>query len=105
MKRSSQLLKPVVFAGLALFATLASARDIGIDEAVKLRDAGTIQSFETLNARILEAHPNSTVRDTDLDHEWGRYVYEAEVVDAQGQEWELELDAATGEILKNERDY
>ena len=105
MKITLNLLKPVAVVGLACVCSLAAARDIGIDEAVKLRDAGTIQSFDQLNAVILGAHPNASIKDTDLDHERGRYVYEADVVDAQGKKWEVEVDAATGEILKNERDY
>lgn len=33
---------------IALTAGLAQARDLGPDEALKLRDAGTIKSFEEL---------------------------------------------------------
>ena len=36
-------------ATLALGANPALAKDIGPDEALRLRDAGTIQSFEKLN--------------------------------------------------------
>lgn len=93
---------------LAATLTLASlsvqARDIQLDEAVKLRDAGTIQSFEKLNEAALAQHPGGVIQDTELENEWGRYVYQLEVVDAKGVEWDIELDAATGEVLKNHQD-
>lgn len=91
----------VLAAGVAVSA---QARDVGVDEAIKLRDSGTIQSIEKLNEQALALHPGATIRDTDLDHEWGRYVYELELVDAQGVEWDVELDATNGQVLKNEQD-
>ena len=42
---------------LAATAGIAQARDLGPDEALKLRDAGTIQSFDKLNAAALAKHP------------------------------------------------
>ena len=94
----------VMAATLTLISLGAQARDLGLDEAVKLRDAGRIQSFEKLNQTALAQHPGGVVQDTELENEWGRYVYQLEVVDAQGVEWDIELDAATGEILKNHQD-
>jgi uncharacterized membrane protein YkoI len=91
---------------LALGANLALAadRDIGPDEALKLRDAGTIQSFETLNETALKQHPGATVEETELEEENGRYLYQLDLRDAEGQQWDVELDAATGEVLKNRKD-
>lgn len=94
----------VMTATLTLISLGAQARDLGLDEAVKLRDAGSIQAFEKLNQTALAQHPGGVVQDTELENQWGRYVYQLEVVDAQGVEWDIELDAATGEILKNHRD-
>lgn len=89
---------------LASVSMATQARDLGVDEVVKLRDAGTIQSFEKLNQAALAQHVGGVVKDSELENEWGRYVYQLEVVDAQGVEWDVELDAATGEILKNHQD-
>ncbi len=94
----------VMAAALTLISLGAQARDLGLDEAVKLRDAGSIQAFEKLNQTALAQHPGGVLQDTELENQWGRYVYQLEVVDAQGVEWDIELDAATGEILKNHRD-
>lgn len=41
----------------SLVASPAHARDLGPDEALRLRDAGTIVSFEKLNATALSRHP------------------------------------------------
>ena len=95
-----------LFAATALATTagIAQARDLGPDEALKLRDAGTIQSFEKLNAAALAKHPGSKVEETELEEEYGRYIYQVEVRDAQGVQWDLELDAATGQVLKDHQD-
>ncbi|HTF96712.1 MAG TPA: PepSY domain-containing protein [Cellvibrio sp.] len=101
MKLSTLIATTLTLASVSL---ATNARDLGIDEAVKLRDAGTIQSFEKLNQAALAQHAGGVIKDSELENEWGRYVYQLEVVDAQGVEWDVELDAATGEILKNHQD-
>ncbi|MWV17310.1 peptidase [Pseudomonas sp. L-22-4S-12] len=85
-------------------AGIAQARDLGPDEALKLRDAGTIQSFEKLNAAAMAKHPGATVEDTELEQEHGRYIYQVELRDAQGAQWDLDLDASTSEVLQDQRD-
>lgn len=89
---------------LVTAAGLAQARDLGPDEALELRDAGTIQSFEKLNAAAMAKHPGATVEDAELEHEHGRYIYQVELRDAQSQQWRLALDAATGLVLQDHRD-
>lgn len=89
---------------LSFSATAALAKDIGPDKALKLRDAGTIQSFEKLNASAVAKHPGSTVGETELEEKYGKYVYQLEVRDPQGVKWDMEIDAATGEVLGNHQD-
>ncbi|MDX1299821.1 MAG: PepSY domain-containing protein [Pseudomonas sp.] len=95
-----------LFAAAALSgaAGIAQARDLGPDEALKLRDAGTVQSFEKLNAAALAQHPGGKIEETELEEEYGRYIYQLEVLDAQGVQWDIELDASNGQILKNQQD-
>ena len=93
-----------IFAALLSATALVQAKDIRLDEAIKLRDAGSIQAFDKLNALALAQHPGAVVEDTELENHWGRYVYQIELRDAQGLEWDIELDANTGEILKNQQD-
>lgn len=94
----------LVFAALLSATALVHAKDVSLDEAIKLRDAGSIQAFDKLNALALAQHPGAVVEDTELENQMGRYVYQIELRDAQGLEWDIELDANTGEILKNQQD-
>lgn len=89
---------------LACVAGLAQARDLGPDEALRLRDAGTVMSFEKLNAIALAKHPGTQVHNTELEQEYGKYIYQVELRDGKGVEWELDLDATTGAVLKDRLD-
>jgi len=90
--------------GFAATTTLVHADDVGPDRAMKMVQDGKILSFEKLNEAALAKHPEATVEDTELEDEYGRLIYQVDLRDAQGQEWELELDASNGEILREERD-
>ncbi|AZE06142.1 PepSY domain-containing protein [Pseudomonas chlororaphis] len=89
---------------IGMTASLAHARDLGPDEALRLRDAGTIVSFEKLNATALAKHPGATITETELEEEYGKYIYQVEMRDPQGVEWDLELDAVSGQVLKDHQD-
>ncbi|KJH75368.1 MULTISPECIES: PepSY domain-containing protein [Pseudomonas] len=89
---------------VAMTASLAHARDLGPDEALRLRDAGTIVSFEKLNATALSKHPGSTITETELEEEYGKFVYQVEMRDPQGLDWDMELDAVSGQVLKDQQD-
>lgn len=89
---------------LTVTAGIAQARDLGSDEALKLRAAGTIQSVEKLNAAALAKHPGASIEETDLEQEQDRYIYELDLRDAQGVQWDVELDATNGQILKDLQD-
>ena len=97
-------LKYAFITGLVTFTLGAQARDLGPDEALKLRDSGSIQSFEKLNEVVLAQHPGGVIRETELENELGKYIYQAEVVDAKGVEWDVEVDATSGQVLKNQQD-
>jgi len=100
MKKTTALL---ALAALAL-SFGAQARDLGPDEALRLRDAGTIQSFEQLNAAAIALHPGATVLESELEEEYGRYIYQVELRDPQGVRWDVELDATNAKVLKDHQD-
>lgn len=100
MKR---LISLATLATLASVATIAQARDLGPDEAQRLRDAGTIKSFEQLNEAALAQHPGARIEETELEDEYGRYIYQIELRDTQGVQWDLELDASTGKSSRTIR--
>lgn len=91
-------------AALMTSVGIAQADDLGPDEALKLHNAGTIQTFEKLNEAALALHPGAKIDDTELEEEYGRYIYQLEIRDAKGLEWDVELDATNGEVLKNHQD-
>ena len=62
------------------------------------------ESFEKLNEAALAKYPGGKIEDTELEQEHGRYVYQVEVRDAQGVQWDVELDATNGKILQEHRD-
>ncbi|MDI3355400.1 PepSY domain-containing protein [Pseudomonas sp. UYIF39] len=89
---------------IGMTASIAHARDLGPDEALRLRDAGTIVSLEKLNATALTKHTGATITETELEEEYGKYIYQVELRDPQGIDWGLELDAVSGQILKDHQD-
>lgn len=93
------------FAALGFTATTRADDDIGPDEALRLVQAGSIKSFEELNAIAQALQPGATIEDTELELERGRYVYQVELRgSAPGEEWDVEIDAVTGTVLSAHRD-
>ncbi len=94
----------MIFLTLAITTCGVSGRDIADEEAAKLQAAGTILSLEQLTAVALARHPGSVLGDTELDEQYGNYIYKVELRDAQGVEWDIELDAISGQVLKDHQD-
>jgi|UPI0002E9D5B1 uncharacterized membrane protein YkoI len=90
-------------AALTLTAGLAQA-DVRPDHIPGLLKSGEIASFEKLNQAALDKHPGSTIVDTELDHSYGKLVYEVELRDAKGIKWDVDLDAKTAEVLQDKQD-
>lgn len=99
MKRLTAL----VAAGI-IVCTAAQAWAVDPGKPLKLPVTVTIVAFDRLEAAALALHPGSTLLDTDLDEAYGKYLYQVELEDADGIEWEVELDALTGHVLKNHQD-
>ncbi|WPO00121.1 PepSY domain-containing protein [Pseudomonas sp. MUP55] len=99
MKRLTAL----VAAGI-IACSLTQAWAMDPDKPLKLPGTVTIVAFDQLEATALALHPGSTLLGTDLDEEYGKYIYQIELVDAHGLEWDVELDALTGHVLKNHQD-
>jgi len=99
MKRLTALVTASIIASLAL-----QAWAVDPDKPLKLPGTVTIVAFDQLQATALALHPGSTLLDTDLDEEYGKYLYQVELEDANGIEWEIELDALTGQVLKNHQE-
>lgn len=81
-----------------------AARDLSQDEALKLRQDGTILSSRMFIERALERHPKARLLELELEEKYGRYIYEVELLTAQGQVRELKFDASSGDLLEDEED-
>lgn len=81
-----------------------AAHDLSHDEALKLRQEGKILSSQTFIERALQRHPKARLLELELEEKRGRYIYEIELLTAQGQVRELKFDASNGELLEDEED-
>ena len=75
----------------------------GVPQLASLAQQGDILPLEQILQTAREHH-TGRVLETELEREGDRYVYEIELLDESGQVWELEFDAATGELLKREQE-
>ncbi|MGH8348095.1 MAG: PepSY domain-containing protein [Pseudomonas sp.] len=94
-------------ATLALTAGLAQA-DVRVDEIPQLVKDGKIKPLEDLNRIALDLHPGATITKTELDNHFNgyeyEYEYEIELRDAKNVEWDVDIDASNGKVLKNKQD-
>lgn len=90
-------------AALTLTAGLAQA-DVPVDQIPQLVKDKKVMALEDLNKIVMKLHPGATITDSDLDNHFNNYEYEVELKDAKGVEWDVDLNAATGEVLKNKQD-
>lgn len=61
--------------------------------------AGQVLPLATLLQRLQRSHPGQ-VLEVELEHDDGRWVYELRLLQPGGRLLKLELDAATGAVLK-----
>ena len=98
--RFSQLLALM----LCACCSLASARDLGQDEALRLRERGEILPLEDILKFALERYPNSKLLQVELEEKQGAYVYEVELVTPQRVVRELKFNASSGNLTKDKED-
>lgn len=102
MKKSLLLLASTALLGTVAITTLAD--EVGPGDAVKLLQAGKVKSYEELDKVARDLHPGSNIEETELENVYGKYVYKVELRDEAGRQWDIDLDAASGEVLSNHRD-
>ncbi len=79
---------------LQMFATNA------LLEAMQLLDTAKVKPLGELNKVALAQHPGGTIEITRLDAD-EKYVYRVDIRDKSGQPWEVDIDAASGEVLND----
>lgn len=95
----------VLFAAMTLTLAAGVAQaDVRPDKIPDLLQSKHIKPFEQLNQIAIQQHPGATITDTELDKKLGKLVYEVELRDSKNIEWDVKIDAATGEVLENKQD-
>jgi uncharacterized membrane protein YkoI len=103
VKRAPALLAAALLC-LGVVAAPAMARDLDQDEALQLRRAGKLVPLDTLLQEVQRRYPSARLLEVELEIEDGELVYELEVLTTGGQVRELEFDAATGVLVKDEEE-
>lgn len=95
-----------VFAAVTLTLIIGLAQaDVRIDQIPELIKSGKIKPLEEMNQAALKLHPGASISDTDLDDHFNGYGYEVQLRTAEGLEWDVDFDAATGVVLSNKQDH
>ncbi|MDR9749969.1 PepSY domain-containing protein [Pseudomonas sp. SZMC_28357] len=89
---------------LLAFCSMVVARDLDQDEALQLRQRGEIMPLEQLLQQALDRYPGAKLLEAELEEKHDIYIYEVELLTAEGVVRELDLEAATGLLLKDKED-
>ncbi|MBM3105939.1 PepSY domain-containing protein [Pseudomonas sp. P66] len=93
-----------VLVALLALSSLAVARDLDQDEALKLRQQGVILPLEQLLNDALGRYPGAKLLEAELEEKHDRYEYEVELLTPEGVVREIKLNASNGVLLKDEED-
>jgi uncharacterized membrane protein YkoI len=92
---------------LLAFCSVVVARDLDQDKALHLRQQGVIAPLEQLLGAVMQRYPGAKLLDADLEEHKDkrvRYIYDIELLTVEGVVRDIELDANTGELLKDKED-
>lgn len=89
---------------LLLATTPVAGRDLDQDEALKLRREGLILPLDGLLQQVMQRYPGARLLEAELEEEDGHYIYEIELLTADGIARELELDARDGRVIEDKED-
>ncbi|MCX7081252.1 MAG: PepSY domain-containing protein [Pseudomonas sp.] len=92
---------------LLAFCSVVVARDLDQDKALHLRQQGVIAPLEQLLGAVMQRYPGAKLLDADLEERNDnrvRYIYDIELLTVEGVVRDIELDANTGELLKDKED-
>lgn len=97
----------IIFAFLVMAVGMINLAHAGSDVSDKQVRAwvteGKILPFEEIYS-LNKSRLSGRLLDLEIEREDGRIVYEAELLDANGDVRELYIDAVTGEVVKEELD-
>lgn len=88
---------------VALLAGPALADEDDQDRARRALEAGEILPLSEILAAAEAVRPGRVI-EVELERDAGLWVYELELVTAEGRIYEIEIDAATATVLELERE-
>ena len=91
-------------AAALLAGGVACAGDLSPAELDPLVKSGRVLPLDELEAAALAKHHGGKVKKGEIEHKNGGYIYEAEMTDRDGEDWDGYLDATTGLLFKEEKD-
>lgn len=105
MKQSIQTLFIATAISFAMFSP-AHADDDDLQEIEAMVKSFNLVPLEQAKASALQAKPG-VIKDAELEsrHFEKGWDYEFEIVDADGKEWEVYVDAKTGKVGNVKRDW
>jgi uncharacterized membrane protein YkoI len=105
MKKTNVILAVAAATTLSVASIFAHADDDVLETQAIAKQFGLI-SLDDAKAKALVAKPG-VVTDAELDdRDFSKgWDYEFEIVDAEAIEWEVNIDAKTGEVHKVQRDW
>ena len=66
--------------------------------------SGRVLPLDKLMDAALLEHEGGHIKDGKVEESRGGYIYQVEVTDRKGQDWDMAIDATTGALLKDEKD-
>jgi uncharacterized membrane protein YkoI len=99
MQITSSLWRRLLLLGIILLGSGNAFAGNDHERARQLREAGEILPLETILSQVRARGNTGHVLEVELKNRHGRYVYEIEMLDAQGRVQESILDARTGKPL------
>ena len=98
----SRLPAALLVLAATLLASAPALADGDHDRARAAVQAGEVLPLKTVLERVARSHPGE-VLEVELESEDGRWVYEIKLLQAGGRLVKLEVDAATGEVLRSKQ--
>lgn len=88
-----------MIAGIMLFANSPIYADSDHERAKKALESGQVLPLQTILQKISKDYPGQ-VLEVELDQEKGVWIYEIKQLSAKGTILKLDIDAKTGQVLK-----
>ena len=104
MKSNGQYLLTALFIVILCFASALQAGDsLDHDQAADLRKQGLVLPLEKILTAAKRLHQGRVI-EVELEEKRGQYVYEIEIVDADGRVWEMKFNGSDARLLSEEQD-